>query len=96
MFSACNPHSAHDTMQTDLTRHEAKEASWSVLRVELTRQAEHMRHLKAGHAHATAELNILHKCFEGIEVLREEIHALECGAASADELREPVVRLEGS
>jgi hypothetical protein len=55
-----------------------------------------MRHLKAGHARATAELNILRKRFEAIEVLREEIHALKCGAASADELREPVVRLEGS
>jgi hypothetical protein len=83
-------------MQTDLTRHEAEEASWSVLRVELTRQVEHMRHFKAGHARATAELNILRKRFEAIEVLREEIHALKCGAGSADELREPVVRLEGS
>jgi hypothetical protein len=55
-----------------------------------------MRHLKAGHARATAELNILRKRFEAIEVLREEIHALKCGAASADELCEPVVHLEGS
>jgi hypothetical protein len=83
-------------MQTDLTLHEAEEASWSVLRGELARQAEHMHHLKAGHAHATAELNILRERFEVIEVLREENHALERGAASADELREPVVRLEGS
>ena len=38
---------AHDTTQTDPARHEAEEASWSVLRAELTRQAEHTRHLEA-------------------------------------------------
>ena len=41
---------AHDSMQTDLTGHEAEEASWSVLRVELTRQAEHTRHLEEARA----------------------------------------------
>ena len=45
---------AHDTTQTDLARHEAEEASWSVLRAEHTRQAEHTHHLKAGHARTTA------------------------------------------
>ena len=41
---------AHDAMQTDLTGHEAEEASWSVLCVdsELTRQAEHTCHLDEG------------------------------------------------
>jgi hypothetical protein len=41
---------AHDAMQADLTRHKAEEASWSVLRVELTRQAEHTRHLEEARA----------------------------------------------
>jgi hypothetical protein len=36
---------AHDSMQTDLTGHAAKEASWSVLHVELMHQAEHTCHL---------------------------------------------------
>ena len=85
---------AHDTTQTDLTRHEAEEASWSVLRAELTRQAEHTRHLEAAHARATAELSALCERHTVIEVLCEENRALERRAASADELRETVVRLE--
>jgi len=43
-----------NAVQTDLTRHKAEEASWSVLRAEFTRQAEHTHHLKAGHARVTA------------------------------------------
>ncbi len=45
---------ALNAVQTDLTWHEAEEASWSVLRAEHTRQAEHTHHLKAGHARTTA------------------------------------------
>jgi mitotic spindle assembly checkpoint protein MAD1 len=74
--------------------HETEKASWSVLRAELTRHGEHTHHIKAGHAWATAELSILHERLEAIEVLRDENHALKHGAASADELRETVVRLE--
>jgi len=67
-------------LQTDLTPHETEEASWSVLRAEHTCQVEHTRHLKAGHARATAELSILRERLEAIEVLREENHALKrCG-----------------
>jgi len=41
----------HDATQTDLVRFEAEEASWSVLRAELTRQAEHTRYLEAARTH---------------------------------------------
>jgi hypothetical protein len=41
----------HDATQTDLVRREAEEASWSVLRGELARQAEHTRYLEAARAH---------------------------------------------
>jgi hypothetical protein len=84
----------HDTTQADLARHEAEEASQSMLRAELTRQAEHTRHLKAAHARATAKLSTLHERRTAIEVLCEENHALERGAASADELHKTVVHLE--
>ena len=67
-----------------------------MLCTKLMHHEEHMHHFKAGHAHTTAELNILWKHFKAIEVLREEIHALKCGVASADELCEPVVHLEES
>jgi mitotic spindle assembly checkpoint protein MAD1 len=89
--------SALDTQadaQADLSRHEAEEASWSVLRAELTRQAEHTRQLEATHARAKAELIALRERHTAIEVLREENRALERRAASLDELRETVVRLE--
>jgi mitotic spindle assembly checkpoint protein MAD1 len=79
---------AHAATQTDAARHEAEEASWSVLRVELTRQ------LEAAHTRATAELNVLRERHATIGVLREENRALERRAAAANELRETVVRLE--
>jgi hypothetical protein len=41
-----------------------------------------------------AELSALRERLKAIEVLREENHALKHGAASADELRETVVRLK--
>ncbi len=65
-----------------------------MLRAEFTRQAEHTRHLEAAHARATAELSALRERHTAIEVLREENRAFERRAASADELRETVVRLE--
>ena len=65
-----------------------------MLRAELTRQAEHTRQLEAAHSRATAELTTLRERHTAIEVLREENRALERRAASADELRETVVRLE--
>ena len=65
-----------------------------MLRTELTRQAEHTRNLEAAHARATAELSALRERHTVIEVLREETCALERRAASADELRETIVRLE--
>ena len=80
--------------QADVSRHEAEEASWAVLRAELTRQAEHTRQLEAAHARAKAELSALRERHTAIEVLREENRALERRAASVDELRETVVRLE--
>jgi mitotic spindle assembly checkpoint protein MAD1 len=85
---------AHAAAETDLSRHDAEEASWSVLRAELTRQAEHTRQLEAAHTRATAELTTLRERHTAIEVLREQNRALERRAASADELRETVVRLE--
>ena len=85
---------AQAAAETDLSRRDAEEASWSVLRAELTRQAEHTRHLEAAHTRATAELNTLRERHTAIEVLREQNRALERRAASADELRETVVRLE--
>ena len=65
-----------------------------MLRAELTRQAEHTRQLETAHSRATAELSTLRERHTAIEVLREENRALERRAASADELRETVVRLE--
>ncbi len=85
---------AHNTTQADLSRHEAEEASWSVLRAELTHQVEHTCHLKAVHAHAMAELSALRERHMAVELLCKENHALERRAASADELRETVMRLE--
>ena len=85
---------AQTTTQTDLARHEAEEASWSVLRAELTRQTERSRQLEAAHSRAMAELNTLRERHTAMEVLREENRALERRAAAADELRETVVRLE--
>jgi len=67
---------AHDAMQADLTRHEAEDASWSVLRIKLTRQAEHTRHLEEGCARAMAELSALREHLAAIEVFREENHAI--------------------
>jgi hypothetical protein len=46
------------------------------------------------HARATAELSALRERLMAIEVLREENCALERRAASVDELRETLVRLE--
>jgi hypothetical protein len=54
---------AHDAMQTDLARHKAKEATWSVLRAELT------RHFEEAHARAMAELSVLRECHIAIEVI---------------------------
>ncbi len=85
---------AQTTTQTDLARHQAEEASWSVLRTELTRQAEHSRQLETAHSRAMVELNTLRERHTSMEVLREENRALERRAAAADELRETVVRLE--
>jgi mitotic spindle assembly checkpoint protein MAD1 len=85
---------AQTATQADVSRRETEEASWSVLRTELTRQAEHTRHLEAAHMRATVELNALRERHGTIEVLREEKLALERRAAAADELREAVVRLE--
>ena len=82
------------TTQTDVARHEAEEASWSVLRAELTRQTEHSRQLESTHSRAMAELNTLRERHTALEVLREENRALGRRAAVADELRETVVRLE--
>jgi len=59
-----------------------------VLLAELTRQ------LKAAHSRATDKLSTLHERHTTIEVLREDNRALERRAASADELRETVVRLD--
>lgn len=39
---------------TALDDHEAEGASWSVLRAELTRQAEHTRHFKAARVQLSA------------------------------------------
>jgi mitotic spindle assembly checkpoint protein MAD1 len=81
---------AHSTTQTDISRHEAEEASWSVLRIELTRQAEHSRHLETSHARAMAKLNTLRERHTAMEVLREENRALERRTAAMDELCESV------
>jgi len=85
---------AQSTTQTDIARHEAEEASWSVLRAELTRQAEHSRHLESAHTRAMTELNTLRERHTAMEVLREENRALERRVAAADELRDTAVRLE--
>ncbi|KAH9031164.1 MAD-domain-containing protein [Lactarius hengduanensis] len=85
---------AQATAQADLSRHDAEEASWSVLRGELTRQAEHTRQLEVAHTRAMVELGSLRERHTAIEVLREQNRALERRAAGADELRETVVRLE--
>jgi hypothetical protein len=74
-FCACNLHKIpHDATQTDFVRREAEEASWSVLRAELTRQAgyTHTRDLEAACARTTAELSAM--CERNtaiIEVLHE-------------------------
>jgi seryl-tRNA synthetase len=80
--------------QADVSRHNAEEASWSVLRAELTHQAEHMRQLETMHACAKTELSMLYKHHTAIEVLCEENGTLEHCAASVDELCETVVHLE--
>ncbi|KAH9165006.1 MAD-domain-containing protein [Lactarius sanguifluus] len=85
---------AQATAQADVSRHDAEEPSWSVLRAELTRQAEHTRQLEVAHTRAMVELGSPRERHTAIEVLREQNRALERQAAGADELRETVVRLE--
>ncbi|KAI9452687.1 MAD-domain-containing protein [Lactarius psammicola] len=85
---------AQEAVQADLSRHDAEEASWSVLRAELTRQAEHTRQLETAHSRAMVELGSLRERHAVIEVLREQNRSLERRALAADELRETVVRLE--
>ena len=73
-FCACNLHMVpQDATQTDLVRRKAEEASWSVLRAELARQAEYTctRHLEAACARTTAESSALGERHTAIEVLRE-------------------------
>ncbi|KAH9021960.1 MAD-domain-containing protein [Lactarius pseudohatsudake] len=81
---------AQATAQADVSRHDAEEGSWSVLRGEITRQAEHTRQLEVAHARAMVELGSLRERHTAIEVLREQNRALERRAAGADELRETV------
>jgi seryl-tRNA synthetase len=81
-------------MQADVSWHKAEEASWSVLRAKLMRQAEHMHQLKTTHACAKTELSMLCERHTAIEVLHEENGALKCCAASADELHKTIVCLE--
>jgi hypothetical protein len=93
MFSACNPHSMLTTpcRKTSCGTKPKKQVG---LCCALSLRARWNIYTSRQGTRTTAELNILRKRFEAIKVLREEIHALKHGAASADELREPVVRLE--
>ena len=78
---------AHAATQADVSRHEAEEASpcyWPSLRANSRRRIPR----------AMDKLSTLHERHTTTEVLREENRALECRAASADELRETVVRLD--
>ncbi|KAH9165311.1 MAD-domain-containing protein [Lactarius sanguifluus] len=79
---------AQATAQADLSRHDAEEASWSVLRNELTRQAEHTRQLEMTHTRVMVELGSLRERHTAIEVLRETVVRLEAEVQAARAERE--------
>jgi hypothetical protein len=56
------------TMYADVSRHKVEEASWFVLRAELTCWAEPTRRLEAAHGRTMPELSALRECHMVIEV----------------------------
>lgn len=65
-----------------------------VVREELHRQANYLRHLESTNARLTSELTVLKDRHTSVEVLREEKRGLEKKVKMLEELREKVVRLE--
>jgi mitotic spindle assembly checkpoint protein MAD1 len=67
---------------------------WKVVRDELTRQASYLRNLESSNARMSGELAQLRQRNESIQVLKEQNRDLERKLATADALRQSVVKLE--
>lgn len=80
--------------QANSSHREVEEESWSVVREELHRQADHVRKIETENAKMNSELTTLRQRHASIEVLKEQKRDLERKARTTEELREKVVRLE--
>ena len=80
--------------QANTSHREVDDESWTVVREELHRQAEHARSIEAANAKMSSELTILRQRHANIEVLKEQKRELERKAQGMNELREKVVKLE--
>ena len=81
-------------VQADTSHRVEDDESWTVVREELHRQADHVRKIEAANAKMNAELTGLRQRHANIEVLKEQKRELERKARAVDELRETVVKLE--
>ena len=82
------------TTQANTSRREVEDESWTVVREELHRQANHVRTIEAANAKMSGELAILKQRHANIEVLKEQKRELERKVGVVEELREKVVKLE--
>ncbi|KAL4244697.1 Spindle assembly checkpoint component MAD1 [Abortiporus biennis] len=73
----------------------AEDESWSIVREELHRQANHLRTVEAANAKMNVELNMLRQRHASIEVLKEQKYELERKLEGMDKLKEKLVKLEG-
>lgn len=80
--------------QANASHREVEDESWSVVREELHRQADHVRKIEAENTKMNTELTTLRQRHANIEVLKEQKRDLERKAKAAEELREKVVKLE--
>ena len=74
---------------------EYTDQNWSVVRDELERLTKHLRNADAANLKMKAELEVLRKKNEGIEILKEQKRGLENRLVSASEAQGRVSQLEG-
>ncbi|GJE94153.1 mitotic arrest deficient-domain-containing protein [Phanerochaete sordida] len=80
--------------QANASHREVEDESWTVVREELHRQADHVRKIEAENAKMSSELTTLKQRHANIEVLKEQKRDLERKVRATEELREKVVKLE--
>lgn len=80
--------------QANTSHREVEDESWTVVREELHRQANHVRTIEAANAKMSGELATLRQRHANIEVLKEQKRELEHRVVVVEELRERVVTLE--